>query len=140
MKPTTINVQITKNPKQYEAVRIGMEATLEPNETVENAIKAATAQLNAIYAEMYTGAPKVAQNAKNEAKNEPQQATQEPAQRELLKFGDKRVQQIVSRIEKNPDKSEETLEKARKYYEFDEQAEKAVTLAVELNKKLNKNN
>ena len=31
MKPTTINVQITKNPKQFEAVRIGLEATLEPN-------------------------------------------------------------------------------------------------------------
>ena len=140
MKPTTINVQITKNPKQYEAVRIGLEATLEPNETVESAIKAATAQLNAIYAEMYAPREKSAQTAQNEAKNEPQQPTQEPAQRELLKFGDKRVQQIVSRIEKNPDKSEETLEKARKYYEFDEQAEKAIMLAVELNKKLNKNN
>ena len=29
MKPTTINVQITKCPKQYEAVRLGMEASLE---------------------------------------------------------------------------------------------------------------
>lgn len=140
MKPTTINVQITKNPKQFEAVRIGLEATLEPSETVESAIKAATAQLNAIYAEMYTAAPKVAQNAQNEAKNEPQQPTQAPVQKELLKFGDKRVQQIVSRIEKDPDKAYETLAKARKYYEFDEQAEKAITLAVELNRKLNKNN
>ena len=38
MKPTTINVQITKCPKQYEAVRLGLEATLDPGETVEGAI------------------------------------------------------------------------------------------------------
>lgn len=140
MKPTTINVQITKCPKQYEAVRIGMDATLDPNETVESAIKAATAQLNAIYAEMYAPKEKSAQTAQNEAKNEPQQPKQEPAKKELLKFGDKRVQQIVARIEKDPTKADETVEKARKYYEFDEQAEKAIMLAVELNKKLNKNN
>ena len=52
MKPFSINVQITKNPKQYEAVRLGMECTLDSGETAEQAIKEATAQLNAIYAEM----------------------------------------------------------------------------------------
>lgn len=140
MKPTTINVQITKSPRQFEAVRIGVEATLDTDETVESAIKAATAQLNAIYAEMYSPKEKSAQTAQNEAKNEPQRPTQEPATKELLKFGDKRVQQIVARIEKDPTKADETVEKARKYYEFDEQAEKAIMLAVELNKKLNKNN
>lgn len=140
MKPTTINVQITKSPRQFEAVRIGVEATLDTNETVESAIKAVTAQLNAIYAEMYSPKEKSAQTAQNEAKNEPQQPTQEPATKELLKFGDKRVQQIVARIEKDPTKADETVEKARNYYEFDEQAEKAIMLAVELNKKLNKNN
>ena len=54
MKPTTINVQITKCPKQYEAVRLGMEASLEQDESVESAIYAATSQLNTIYAQMYT--------------------------------------------------------------------------------------
>ena len=48
MEPTTINVQITKNPKQYEAVRIGLEANLEYGENIEHAIKSATAQLNAM--------------------------------------------------------------------------------------------
>ena len=61
MKPTAINVQITRNPKQYEAVRLGLEATLDPGDTVENAIKAATAQLNGIYEEMYGNGQKAPQ-------------------------------------------------------------------------------
>ena len=51
MKPTMINVQITKCPKQFEAVRLGMDASLDAGETIESAIKAATEQLNAVYAE-----------------------------------------------------------------------------------------
>ena len=132
MKPTTINVQITKNPKQYEAVRIGIEATLEPGETVEGAIKAATEQLNAIYAEMYTGGEKVSQNAQNTAKKEPSPEPQEPAKKELLKFGDPKLQSIVKRIEKEPDKKDEILEKARKYFDFDADAEKVLNLAAKI--------
>jgi hypothetical protein len=56
MKPFSINVQITKCPKQYEAVRLGMECTLDSGETAEQAIKEATVQLNAIYAEMISPA------------------------------------------------------------------------------------
>ena len=53
MTPTTINVQITKCPKQYEAVRLGMECTIEPEESAADAIKAAHDELLAIYADMY---------------------------------------------------------------------------------------
>jgi hypothetical protein len=56
MKPFSINVQIAKCPKQYESVRLGMECTLDSGETAEQAIKEATAQLNAIYAEMISPA------------------------------------------------------------------------------------
>ena len=128
MKPNTINVQITRNPKQYEAVRLGLEATLDPGETVENAIKAATAQLNEIYEEMYQPsakapqAPQKAPQTLQKAPQTPQKAPQTPqkapqtpqkapkngtqtqaqesAQPEPLKFGDPRLQQIVVRIEK----------------------------------------
>lgn len=55
-------MQITKCPKQYEAVRLGMECTIDSGETAEQAIKEATSQLNAIYAEMISQAkPKPAQ-------------------------------------------------------------------------------
>ena len=133
MKPTTINVQITKCPRQYEAVRLGMDASLEEGETVESAIKAATEQLNAIYAEMYTGGAKVAQNAEKTATNANSEQAQEPAKKELLKFGDPKLQSIVNRIEKEPDKKAEIIKKARKYFDFDADAEKVLSLAAKIN-------
>lgn len=135
MKPTTINVQITKCPKQYEAVRLGLDATLEPNETVEDAIKAATEQLNALYVEMYQQKPKAAQTGENAATKAPEQTAEEkpkaePQQRERLTFEDKRLQQIVRRMEKNPAKKEEILKEALKWFDPDENAMKTLQLAV----------
>ena len=132
MKPTTINVQITKNPKQYEAVRLGLDATLEPNETVESAIKAATEQLNAIYAEMYTPSAKVAQNAENAAKTGEEKKPEKPAQKERLVFGDKRVQAIVTRIEKEPKKAQEIIAKAKEWYDMDEKVISTLELAAKV--------
>lgn len=133
MKPTTINVQITKNPRQFEAIRLGMEATLDPNETVEGAIKEATAQLNAIYAEMYAPTQKVAQNSeKTETKaNEPQ-----PQQKERLGIGDRRIAQIIARIEKDPKNGAKIIKTAQDYYDFEPDALKALQAAAQLNSKL----
>lgn len=133
MKPVTINVQITKSPKQFEAVRIGMEATLDPNETVEGAIKEATAQLNAIYAEMYNPQPKVAQNSEKTAtnENEPQ-----PTEKKLLKIGDKEIAMIIKRIEKDPKNGAKTIETAKRYYDFEPDALKTLELSAQLNSKL----
>lgn len=133
MKPTTINVQITKNPKQFEAVRLGMDATLDPNETIEDAIKAATAQLNAIYAEMYNPQPKVAQNSENAATNgnEPQ-----PVGRKCLKIGDKEIAMIIKRIEKDPKNGAKVIETAKGYYDFEPDALKTLELSAQLNSKL----
>lgn len=132
MKATTINVQITKNPKQYEAVRIGLEASLDAGETVEDAIKAATAQLNAIYVEMYTQPQKPAQNAEKAATNANEQENNKSAKRELLVFGDPRVQQIVKRMEKAPDKVKEIMANVEKYYELDENVRKTLNVAAKL--------
>lgn len=78
MKPFSINVQITKNPKQYEAVRLGMECTLDSGETAEQAINEATAQLNAIYAEMISPAkPKPAPKPAPQPAPQPGQADEE---------------------------------------------------------------
>ena len=146
MKPTTINVQITKCPKQYEAVRLGMEASLEPGESVESAIEAATSQLTEIYNQMHTGgakAPQV-QAPAAPAPAAPAAPSQEPAkpaakkaapandERELLTFDDERVQQIVKRLEKNPDKKAEILANVQKYYRCDEQVASVLGLAEKL--------
>lgn len=145
MKPTTINVQITKCPKQYEAVRLGMEASLEPGESVESAIEAATSQLTEIYNQMHTGGAKAPQVQAPAAPATPAPApAQEPAklaakkaapandERELLKYDDKRVQQIVKRLEKNPDKKAEILENVQKYYRCDDQVASVLGLAEKL--------
>ena len=132
MKATTINVQITKCPKQFEAVRIGLEASLDAGETVEGAIKAATAQLNAIYVEMYQQPQKPAQNAEKAATNANEQEGNKPAKRERLVFGDPRVQQIIKRMEKAPEKVKEIMANVEIYYELDEGARKALMVAAKL--------
>lgn len=130
-----INVQITKCPKQFEAVRIGMDASLDAGETIERAIKAATEQLNAIYAEMYAPQQKVAQNAEKASAN---------GSKEVLTFEDKRTQQICDRIDRADtiERVKEIEKQTMKYFEPTAEAKKAIALAIELKTKLltNKNN
>lgn len=128
MKPTTINVQITKCPKQYEAVRLGMEASLESGESVESAIYAATSQLNTMYAQMYTDVVE-ATHAQDLAAPAQNKADKVKDERELLTVGDKRVQQIVNRLEKNPGQKAEILANVQKYYRVDEQVAKVLGIA-----------
>lgn len=132
MKPTTINVQITKCPKQYEAVRLGMDASLDAGETVESAIKAATAQLNALYVEMYQTKPKDAQNAEKAATNAPQTAEAKPSGKEVLTFEDPRLQAILKRMEKAPDKIGEIYSNTLKYFEPTPEAMKVLQLAAKM--------
>lgn len=137
MKPTTINVQITRNPKHYEAVRLGLEAMLDPGETAENAIKAATAQLNGIYEEMYGNGQKATQTPPKAPAKAPEQKVTESVKREPLHFGDPRLQQIVARIEKaagDPEKLQNTLANVNKFFEPDAEAQKVIDLAAKLNK------
>ena len=127
MKQTSINVQITKCPKQYEAVRLGMECTVDAGETVESAIKAATEQLTAIYQDMINPQAKPAAA--------PAAPATEPAKeptRERLEFGDKRVQQIVLRMEKNPEKAADIMEQTLKYFEPTEEVLNVLKLAAKI--------
>ena len=105
-----------------------MEASLEQGESVESAIYAATSQLNTIYAQMYTEVVKAtqAQDLAAPAQNKADKAKDE---RELLTVGDKRVQQIVNRLEKNPGQKDEILANVQKYYRVDEQVAKVLGIA-----------
>lgn len=146
MRVTTINVQITKQPKQYEAVRLGMEVSLDSGENEQDVIKAVNDELLAIYADMY--APKQAATAaapaaakaepkteEKPAENKPENKPEEkPAEKELVKFGSKRLQQIVARIEKTPERGAEIVERAHNFYNFDEESERVLSLAIKLNK------
>lgn len=142
MRVTTINVQITKQPKQYEAVRLGMEVSLDSGENEQDVIKAVNDELLAIYADMY--APKQAAPAsvpaapKTEdkpAENKPENKTEEkPAEKEFVKFGSKRLQQIVARIEKTPERGADIVKSAHNFYDFDDESERVLSLAIKLNK------
>ena len=144
MRVTTINVQITKQPKQYEAVRLGMEVSLDSVENEQDVIKAVNDELLAIYADMYapkqaapaaTAPAAAAKTEEKHAENKPENKPDEkPAEKELVKFGSKRLQQIVARIEKTPERGAEIVERAHNFYEFDEESERVLALAIKLNK------
>lgn len=142
MRVTTINVQITKQPKQYEAVRMGMEVSLDSGENEQDVIKAVNDELLAIYADMYApkqaapaavpAAPKAEDKpAENKSENKPEE---KPAEKELVKFGSKRLQQIVARIEKTPERGADIVKSAHNFYDFDEESERVLALAIKLNK------
>lgn len=147
MEALTINVQITKSPRQYETVRLGMEATVNRNETAEDAIKEATRRLNELYDEMYMQKTKDGAESKKPAQEaapapapapEPAKAKEGEGgkdEKELLTFNDKRLQKIIARIEKAKDDKARTevLKNVEKYYKLDEGAAKAIALAVNIN-------
>ena len=142
MKTTSINVQITKCPKQYEAVRLGLEATLEPGENEADAIKTADQFLREQYAALYgeqlqaakpvpaaaPGNPKPAQGVETKTAKEPPASDN----RERLEFSDKRVQQIVKRMEAQPGRAKEILEQTLKYFDPTEDVMKTLNLAAKL--------
>ena len=162
MKTTSINVQITKCPKQYEAVRMGMEIQLEPGDVEAEVIKAAHAELCKTYdalmdpAKVMDGAevakanqananakhaaapadpapvPEKKEPAKEPAKEPVKEPVKEPAKREPLVFGDPRVQQIVRRMEKYPSKAADVMDNALKYFEPDAQVMNVLKLAAKI--------
>lgn len=154
MKTTSINVQITKCPKQYEAVRLGMEIQLEPGDVEAEVIKAAHAELCKTYdalmdpTKVMDGAEVAKANQANanakpaaapadpaqapEKKEPAKEPAKEPTKREPLVFGDPRVQQIVRRMEKDPSKAADVMDNALKYFEPDAQVMNVLKLAAKI--------
>ena len=142
MKTISINVQITKCPKQYEAVRMGVEVTLEPGENEADAIKTADQFLREQYAALYgeplqaakpvqaaaPSNPKPAQGVETKTAKEPPASDK----RERLEFSDKRVQQIVKRMEAQPGRAKEIMEQTLKYFDPTEEVMKTLNLAAKL--------
>ena len=142
MKTISVNVQITKCPKQYEAVRLGVEVTLEPGENEADAIKTADQFLREQYAALYgeqlqaakpvpaaaPGNPKPAQGVETKTAKEPPASDK----RERLECSDKRVQQILKRMEAQPGRAKEILEQTLKYFDPTEDVMKTLNLAAKL--------
>lgn len=142
MKTISVNVQITKCPKQYEAVRLGVDVTLEPGENEADAIKTADQFLREQYAALYgeplqaakpvpaaaPSNPKPAQGVETKTAKEPPASDK----RERLEFSDKRVQQIVKRMEAQPGRAKEIMEQTLKYFDPTEEVMKTLNLAAKL--------
>ena len=142
MKTISVNVQITKCPKQYEAVRLGVEVTLEPGENEADAIKTADQFLREQYAALYgeplqaakpvpaaaPSNPKPAQGVETKTAKEPPASDK----RERLEFSDKRVQQIVKRMEAQPGRAKEIMEQTLKYFDPTDEVMKTLNLAAKL--------
>ena len=77
---------------------------------------------------MYTDVVKATQE-QNSAAPAQNKADKVKDERELLTVGDKRVQQIVNRLEKNPGQKAEILANVQKYYRVDEQVAKVLGIA-----------
>ena len=142
MKTISVNVQITKCPKQYEAVRLGVEVTLEPGENEADAIKTADQFLREQYAALYGEPLQSAKPVQAAAPCNPKQAqgvetktAKEPPasdKRERLEFSDKRVQQIVKRMEAQPGRAKEIMEQTLKYFDPTEEVMKTLNLTAKL--------
>ena len=142
MKTISVNVQITKCPKQYEAVRLGVEVTLEPGENEADAIKTADQFLREQYAALYGEPLQAAKPVQSAAPGNPKQAqgvetktAKEPPasdKRERLEFSDKRVQQIVKRMEAQPGRANEILEQTLKYFDPTDEVMRTLNLAAKL--------
>lgn len=132
MKPITINVQISKCPKQYESVRLGGEWTVDEGETAEQVMAAALAELNKFYAESQAPKPKAdpapATPAAAAAAAAPAPAADK---KKPLSFGKdtKTIQAICKRIEAGT-----PLDKVLEFYEPDEQTMAVLKLAADFNK------
>ena len=142
MKTISVNVQITKCPKQYEAVRLGVEVTLEPGENEADAITTADQFLREQYAALYGEPLQAAKSVPAAAPSNPKPAqgvetktAKEPPasdKRERLEFSDKRVQQIVKRMEAQPGRAKEIMEQTLKYFDPTEEVMKTLNLAAKL--------
>ena len=155
----TLNLQIVCNIGNYESIRVGAEFTPDSKHTIQENMqqvdtilrdsvrvileeRANTANPVKPCAQSATLLPGAAQApaapapapapAQEPARPAAKKAAPANDERELLTFADKRVQQIVKRLEKNPGQKDEILANVQKYYRCDEQVASVLGLAEKL--------
>lgn len=123
MKAKTINVQIVKNCGNYESIRIGGEWELN-GESVEQATKAALAELNAAWELCKKPTPQV----------KTEQAAEQPTHaadgRQVVAF--QRDNELLQKIVKRVQKTKITIEDVLKHYALDDEAQRCVEAAIKL--------
>lgn len=126
MKLTKIEVSCTFNAGNYESVKLGGEWEITENETLTDALQAATNAIRAEWERMK------AQKVETPATTEKAPQNEEKAvSKRLIEFGSPILQKIVDRV--MADKSV-TMEVIESHYDLTEDARKVIEAAITLNK------
>lgn len=125
MKLTKVEVSCTFNAGNYESVKLGGEWEIAESETLTDALRAATAEIRAVWELMK------AQKVEIPAITEKAPQNEEKAQKRLVEFGSPLLQKIVDRV--MADKSV-TMEVIASHYDLTEDARKVIQAAITLNK------
>lgn len=149
MKAKTINVQITRCPRQYESIRIGGEWSVDRGETEAEVIDKALQMLNGYYEELIQ--PKqtpeqVAQSHESEenspgqaptnvepGENSPKQVAQS-AEKKKLSYDSQSDRDVLQAIINKMEREGVTLETVLKYYEPDDACLHCLQLVSVMNK------
>lgn len=125
MKLTKVEVSCTFNAGNYESVKLGGEWEIAESETLTDALRAATAEIRAVWELMK------AQKVEIPAITEKAPQNEEKAQKRLVEFGSPLLQKIVDRV--MTDKSV-TMEVIASHYDLTDDARKVIEAAITLNK------
>ena len=149
MKAKTINVQITRCPRQYESIRIGGEWSVDKGETEAEVIDKALQMLNGYYDELMQPKQSPEQVAKSHksGENSPEQVVKshesgENSPEQVVKSHEKKklsydsqsdrdvLQAIINKMEREG----VTLDTVLKYYEPDDTCLHCLQLVNAMNK------
>lgn len=135
MKAKTINVQITRCPRQYESIRLGGEWSVDENETEVEVLDKALQMLNGYYEELTM--PKQvfekAEDSPEKAPASPEQAENSP-EKKKLSYGSQSDRDILQAIINKMEREGVTIETVLQYYDLDDACLHCLQLVNAMNK------
>lgn len=142
MKAKTINVQITRCPRQYESIRIGGEWSVDKGETEAEVIDRALQMLNGYYDELMQPKQSPEQVTQEHAsgENSPEQAQashesgENSPEKKRLSYDSQSDRDVLQAIINKMEREGVTLETVLKYYEPDDACLHCLQLVSVMNK------
>ena len=135
MKAKTINVQITRCPRQYESIRIGGEWSVDKGETEAEVLDKALQMLNGYYDELMQPKQSPEQVAKSHksGENSPEQVVKSH-EKKKLSYDSQSDRDVLQAIINKMEREGVTLDTVLKYYEPDDACLHCLQLVNVMNK------
>lgn len=144
MKAKTINVQITRCPRQYESIRIGGEWSVDNDETEEEVLDKALQMLNGYYEELtqpkqVAKSPEQVAQSTESGENSTEQEAQSPesgenSHKKKLSYDSQSDRDVLQAIINKMEREGVTIETVLKYYEPDDACLHCLQLVSVMNK------